>query len=230
MEHRNEKTTFHHRLDQKIIEAGLSYRELSLRIGKGETYIATLVRNRNDPGLSTVVDICNALKIGLADLLPESSPANGLTIGAAWQVEDIAEEVLFAVAKRARLRDVQGGSKPTLDEIFEWWHRQGGRLENFDELREHIDLFTPPPEDARMPVPARLGHDSLVARTFGVEDEDNLRHLLNHLDTKLNKRIAQAHSEAHLRKLGKLTKFQAECLVDEKPVRLVFDEYQILDG
>ncbi|MDJ0826810.1 MAG: helix-turn-helix transcriptional regulator [Rhodobacter sp.] len=197
MKHDRRLSGFHHRLDQKILEAGLSYRELSLRIGRGETYIATMVRNRNDPGLSTVVDICDALGIELADLTDNGTPQAGrlVTLGS-QDVDDIAEALIAAAAERARRALNAGGVHPTIDDLLEWWHSNGGRLENFDQFREKVDLFAAPSHTAVMPVPVQLGHDSLVAQKFGLHDENHLAELLPQLDDRRTKMIVDAHKEA----------------------------------
>ncbi len=197
MKHEQNISSFHHRLDQKILEAGLSYRELSVRIGRGETYISSMVRNRNDPGLSTVIEICNVLGIELAELVDcAPAPMRRHVSVDGQDINDFAEMLIAAAAKRARDVVSDRGINPTIDEVIEWWYLRGGLLEDFDTLRDKVDLFAPPPSDASMPVPVRIGSDSLVSRKFSLHNEDHLRNLLPRLETVQTARIASAHLEA----------------------------------
>lgn len=205
-------SSFYHRLDEKIMEAGLSYRDLSLRIGKGETYVSTMIRNRNDPGLSTVVDICQVLDIRLEALLTEGSaehcPVDGNPFESSldddadaptvtsFNLNEIADDLIAALLDRAERQGNRPGPDMSLDELMSWWTAHGGRLENVDKFLEKIDLFAPPESCSDLPVPARLGSGSLVAKEFKLEDEDHLRKLLVDLDKGFCRSIADSHREA----------------------------------
>ncbi len=157
-----------------------------------------MVRNRNDPGLSTVIDICGVLGIEVTELIGEGPARKSRPVAqiAPWDVNEFAEMLINTAAQRARQIVSDHGVNPTIDDVIEWWHEHGGRLEDYDRLRDKVDLFAPPSGEASMPVPFRLGSDSLVARKFSLYDEDHLRNLLPRLDNGRAQKIATAHKEA----------------------------------
>ncbi len=197
MKHDRKLLSFHHRLDQKILEAGLSYRELSQRIGRGETYIATMVRNRNDPGLSTVVEICDVLSIPVSELTDDGASQMAVPVSVPGEdIDELTSALISVVADRARNALTNEGQNPTLDDVIEWWHENGGRLENFERFREKVDLFEVPGEEAKIPVPVHLGHESLLAQKFNLHDEDHLQKILPQFDTERSQSILDAHKDA----------------------------------
>ena len=80
-----------------------------------------------------------------------------------------------AAAYSQALRDVQDemrrfGTDIMCDDVLNWLHRNGGRLTDFDTLRERVDLFHKfNPGDCLMR-PYHIGATSLVARCFDIKD------------------------------------------------------------
>ena len=189
-------SSFYHRLDQKIMESNLSYRDLSERIGKGATYISTMMRNKNDPGLSTVIEICKALDIRLETLLEDDeNPVDGPRIHS-HEIENIVKAVVSEVSGRANPGMDAPHSMMSIEDMMSWWHQHNGRLENMDAFLENIDLFHPPSVTSNTPDPARVGKSSLVNAKFKIEDESNLSKTLMKMEDRFCSNIAQAHVTA----------------------------------
>lgn len=57
------------RLKQAIADKGMSLRQFSLSIGKGEGYVKGLLHKKHDPSLSTIAAICDALNVPIDSLI-----------------------------------------------------------------------------------------------------------------------------------------------------------------
>lgn len=187
---------FHDRLKTYINDSRYDYRSLSLEIGQGERYISNLLSAKSDPGYSNVVKLCSALGItpnqiaGLDDQITLSGGEIDTRIVTAQ-----AERILSAVSREAHRKLSQRGAHPLLDDVLTWWHQQGGQLNNFDRLSEHVDLYIAPTSDTALPEPYQVGHNSLAARSFGIETAEHLSYLFTTFDHSLTERVRLAHVE-----------------------------------
>lgn len=80
-----------------------------------------------------------------------------------------------AAAYSQALRDVQEemrrfGTDIMCDDVLNWLHRNGGRLTDFDTLRERVDLYEPAAPGDRIMRPKRIGRTSVAARYFHTSD------------------------------------------------------------
>lgn len=178
------------------MESNISYRELSERIGKGATYISTMIRNKNDPGLSTVIEICKALGIGLGELVNDNEYSDDTRRVKPEELEEMLKSIASEVTARANASLQNSQSSMTIEDMMSWWHQHGGRLENVDNFLEDVDLFHPPCAISNTPKPARVGKSSLVTRKFNIENENNLEHLLQKMEGRWPSNIAEAHYTA----------------------------------
>lgn len=188
---------FHDRLKTYIQGSQFDYRSLSLEIGQGERYVSNLLSAKSDPGLSNVVKMCSALGItpnqiaGLDDQITLSGTEVDTRI-----VNAQAERILTAVSNEAHRKLSHRGANPLLDDVLTWWHQQGGLLSNFDMLSEHVDLYVAPERDSSIPEPYQVGHNSLAARSFGIETAEHLRYLFTTFDHSLTESVRLAHVAA----------------------------------
>lgn len=94
------------------------------------------------------------------------------------------------------------------DTFLTWWEQHRGRLENFDEIAPHVDLFEPPEADANMIKPLSSGPISLASVCFKVENSHQLTTTLEGFSSPLNRDLVNAHLEALKRRLPVL-KYQS---------------------
>lgn len=81
------------------------------------------------------------------------------------------------------------------DDVLNWLNSQGGRLTNFDTLRESVDLFEPVGAHDHMLRPHRVGRDSLATISFRVTNEDHFVKIVSGFDRGLIDRLLVAHRE-----------------------------------
>lgn len=188
---------FHQRLKAFIQDAGYDYKSLSLEIGQGERYISNLLATKSDPGYSSVVKICSALGITpnqIAGLSNKITIAGGETDNRIITAQ--VERILRAVTREAHRKLNQRGTRPLLDDMLTWWHQQGGKLNNFDALSEHVDLYKAPDDQSRLPEPYQIGAQSLAAQSFGIQTAEHLRDLFTTFDKTISDSVRLAHVEA----------------------------------
>lgn len=82
------------------------------------------------------------------------------------------------------------------DDVLNWLNSQGGRLSNFDSLRESVDLFEPVDANDRMLRPHRMGRKSLATTSFHVENEDHFAKIIGDFERGLIDRLLLAHRKA----------------------------------
>ncbi len=139
--------------------AGLKYSTLHSQITNG----------REIP-FSTIERLCHAAGVSL-----EAFRSNRAEIGLIAPAPSAALHRRAAAAYSQALRDVQDemlhmGGDIRVDDVLNWLHRNDGRLEDFDALRERVDLFYPVTREDRIMRPHRVGQRSLAARFFNIGD------------------------------------------------------------
>jgi len=187
---------FHDRLKTYIKDSPFDYKSLSLEIGQGERYISNLLSSKSDPGYSSVVKICSALRITpnqIAGLNDQITLAGGEIDNRIVSTQ--AERILTAVTREAHRNLSQRSAHPLLDDVLTWWHQQGGVLSNFDGLSEHVDLYLAPAPNSNLPEPYKIGHRSLAAISFGIQTAKHLRYLFTTFDETLCQSVRLAHVE-----------------------------------
>lgn len=190
---------FHQRLDRAIQISGLSYRELSIRIGVGEAYITNLLRKQSDPGFGTTQKICQVLGISLNELAGMGEKVEiASTRFEEADIDRIAQGVYSRLATETWINTFPQGQRPSIDDVLNWWINQNGVLHNFDQISEYVDLFTPPTETSQMITPHKLGATSLVSMAFGIDNNEKLHKILETLDESQNERILISHRETSL--------------------------------
>ena len=139
--------------------AGLKYTTLHAQISHGrEIPFTTIERLTSVAGVSLEYFRRDRAEIGVAAL----------------NISDALHKRAAAAYSQA-LRDVQAemrksGSDIICDDVLNWLHRNGGRLTDFDRLRERVDLFHKYNTGDAIMRPSHIGATSLVARCFDIRD------------------------------------------------------------
>lgn len=138
---------------------GLKYTTLHAQIAhEREIPFTTIERLTSAAGVSLEVFRRDRAEIGVA----------------AIDVSDTLHKRAAALYSQA-LRDVQKemrrhGTDIMCDDVLNWLHRNGGRLTDFDMLRERVDLFHKFDMSESMMRPHHIGATSLAARCFDIRD------------------------------------------------------------
>ncbi|MDU8928462.1 hypothetical protein RXV86_13815 [Alisedimentitalea sp. MJ-SS2] len=139
--------------------AGLKYTTLHAQIAhEREIPFSTVERLTSAAGVSLEVFRRDRAEIGVA----------------AIDVSDTLHKRAAAAYSQA-LRDVQtemrrNGTDIICDDVLNWLHRNGGRLTDFDALRERVDLFHKYDPNDNIMRPHHIGASSLVAKCFDISD------------------------------------------------------------
>ncbi len=101
-----------------------------------------------------------------------------------------------AALRNAQIEMMRAGQEVGTDEVLNWLSAQNGVLENFDAIRERIDLFEPVAPGDNMLKPHRIGRGSLATQFFKLEDEDHYVKTVGSFDRKLINNVLLAHLQA----------------------------------
>lgn len=139
--------------------AGLKYSTLHTQISKGREIPFTSIQALCDAaGVSLEAFRSKRADIGV--LAPKTSAALHKRAAAAYSqaLRDVQEEML------------RNGSDIMIDDVLNWLHRNNGRLEDFDAIKERVDLFRVVGPDDTIMQPNHIGHNSLAAHYFKIND------------------------------------------------------------
>ena len=88
------------------------------------------------------------------------------------------------------------GRRVTLDRFLNWWVSNNGRLENFEGVSTHVDLFAPPGRGSKTIDPVQIAPDSLATKSFASRNVDDLKQTLSGFSGACNRKLVDAHVEA----------------------------------
>lgn len=101
-----------------------------------------------------------------------------------------------AALRSAQIDMIRAGLEIGTDDVLNWLAAQNSVLENFDALRERVDLFHPVDPGDTMLKPYHIGRNSLATRFFKLEDEDHYVRTVGRFDRKTINGVLLAHLEA----------------------------------
>lgn len=101
-----------------------------------------------------------------------------------------------AALRTAQIDLMRSGLDIGTDDVLNWLAAQNGVLENFDALRERVDLFQMVEPEDSMLKPYRIGRDSLATRFFKLEDEDHYVKTVGSFDQSTINNVLLAHMQA----------------------------------
>ncbi|WP_372612495.1 hypothetical protein [Aquicoccus sp.] len=203
--------------------AGLKYSTLHSQITNG----------REIP-FSTIERLCEAAGVSL-----EAFRSNRAEIGVLAPTPSAALHRRAAAAYSQALRDVQDemlrmGGDITVDDVLNWLHRNDGRLDDFDVLRERVDLFYPVQGDDHLMRPARVGRQSLAAQYFNIEHTQDYVHRVGQLSRRIIDATLASHVEVQRRQQYQIADIDFSAIVDgielKEKYRRVMAPVQTPDG
>jgi hypothetical protein len=151
---------------------------------KYTTLHAQISHEREIP-FSTIERLCSTAGVSL-DMFRGDRAAIGV---APVNTSDVLHRRAAAAYTQA-LRDVRDdmrrfGTDILVDDVLNWLHRHGGRLTDFDTLRERVDLFEAARPNDRIMQASRIGRGSLAARYFNISDTSEYLAKVGQLDRSI---------------------------------------------
>jgi hypothetical protein len=155
-------------LKQACDAAGLKYSTLHSQIA-----------NRRDIPFTTIERLCNVAGVSL-----EAFRQSRAEIGILAPQPSAALHQRAAAAYSQAMRDVQAemlryGSDIMIDDVLNWLNRNNGKLTDFDALRERVDLFRVVEPGDKIMRPTRIGHNSLAARFFNIDQTEKYHQIVS---------------------------------------------------
>lgn len=83
-----------------------------------------------------------------------------------------------------------------MESFLNWWVSNSGRLENFDQIAERVDLFEAPDGESNQIKPVKIGQSSLATKYFFLEETEHLKQTLDGFSPETNEALVKAHIDA----------------------------------
>lgn len=185
-------------LDQLLKERSTSLSALCERAGVNYKTLHGQITNSRRIPFETLDSLAAALGTSVAVFSRNKAklqivPAQDATTLAAQRAADAYSRTL----REAQMSNLgQSGGDFDTDDILDWLRSEGNRLQNFDAIRDQVDLFEELGPHDRMLKPIRCGRTSLATRYFRVSDEAHFVDRFSQFDQKLIEAVLQAHRNA----------------------------------
>ncbi|MEP5730310.1 MAG: helix-turn-helix transcriptional regulator [Sulfitobacter sp.] len=93
-------------------------------------------------------------------------------------------------------KEAYDGNRVDLSSFLNWWVSNSGRLENFDQIANRVDLFDPPTSDSNLIQPTQIGPQSLATKYFDLKETGHLCKTIEGFTKHCNEQLVEAHLEA----------------------------------
>ncbi len=186
----------HDKIEKIYTARNLSTRQAALTCGLKYTTFRSMLQHRREIPASTLEAISKAFNVPFgyfSDRVPSIEVSN--PNGGSKTTEEISSLATSAF-QRAGIESVRSGDKVTLESFLNWWVSNSGRLENFDQIAERVDLFEAPDGVSNQIKPVKIGQSSLATKYFYLEETDHLKQTLNGFSPETNEALVQAHIDA----------------------------------
>ena len=186
----------HEKIKMAIADNELSLRAASLRCGIKYRTLHSCLNDERDVSTSLLQKVADGLSIDFkyfSDRVPKLDLEGFRSKDAA--TDHALRNIQSHFDARIR-RAAYDGKNVSLESFLNWWVKNSGRLENFDQIAERVDVFEAPNEDSPIIRPIRAGQLSLATKHFQLDSAEHLIHTLNGFSQACNKKLVAAHLEA----------------------------------
>lgn len=104
--------------------------------------------------------------------------------------------LLNQALRLARQQKVRRANRVTMKQFLDWWYAHSGRMEEFDTIRERVDLYASPNPGSQLVQPLRTGRQSLASLHFELQNTQHLARTLQGFTPSLNRDLVEAHMTA----------------------------------
>ncbi|SPF81344.1 hypothetical protein [Pseudoprimorskyibacter insulae] len=172
-------------LRQVCLKTGLNYKTINGKINKGVEFTAR-----------ELFTISQALRFPMEHFLSDSLACSAVQDSSPDLIMETAEQIVESALFRAREKARQNGQHLDTDTLLNWLQVNGGRLDNFEPIKDHVDLYRPIRPEDRTLQPERLGRFSLASVTFDIHSVDDFVDKVGRFDHKIISSTMKAHVEA----------------------------------
>ena len=180
----------------RIRDLGLSSRALSLRMGRNEFYIATLLKGGSRLRVDTLLDLAEALETDPMALLRGEEGGGVLAVSQSQSHASRKATALLQQALHLLGPAPDDCGPPNFEEVLSWWRDTGGQLVNCDHIIEHCDLHRAPVDDGPRTEVWRLGASSLATKIIGSQSIDRLHQEMDKAIPDDSRRVTNAYLTA----------------------------------
>ncbi len=191
------ETRFFDNLRQRMAVLGLSARALSLKMGRNEFYIATLLKGGSRLRVDTLLELAEALETDPMALLWGDQGGGGAIAVPRPQdrnnrkAADLLEQALHLLGAQQ-----DTNAPPKFEEVLSWWRESGGYLVNCDHIIEHCDLHQAPIDDSPRTQVRRLGANSLATKILGEASINRMHQEMDKAIPEESRRVTDAYVTA----------------------------------
>lgn len=191
------ETRFFDNLRQRMTALGLSARALSLKMGRNEFYIATLLKGGSRLRVDTLLELAEALETDPMALL-WGEKGDGGQIAVPQSPSPSNRKAAALLEQALDLLGAQPGqqSAPKFEDVLSWWRDSGGLLVNCDHIIEHCDLHQAPVDDSPRTLVRRIGSRSLASKILGETSIERLHQEMDKAIPEESRRVTGAYVSA----------------------------------
>ena len=186
----------HEKIHALLADLNLSKRQAALRCGIPYGTFNNALSNEREIGWSTLDALARGLNVSFQYFSSDTTGLELIPDARDSVAERAAVEILNARMQATARNRQYKGCDVSLQDFLDWWFANSGRLESFDKLQPHLDVFEQPDAERNRIQPIRSGTHSLASICFEVSDSNQLRDTLNGFSENLNADLVLAHSEA----------------------------------
>ncbi len=190
------ETRFFDNLKQRMKALGLSARALSMKMGRNEFYIATLLKGGSRLRVDTLLELAEALETDpMALLWGETGGGGDIAVPQSHAQSNRKAAALLEQALQL-LGPQDENAPPKFEDVLSWWRDSGGQLVNCDHIIEHCDLHQAPGDDSFRTSVRRIGSNSLATKILGEASIDRLHQEMDKAIPEESRRVSDAYVSA----------------------------------
>ena len=190
------ETRFFDNLRQRMKALGLSARALSMKMGRNEFYIATLLKGGSRLRVDTLLELAEALETDPMALLWGETGGGGQIAVPQSQTHSNRKAAALLEQALSLLGPQDQNAPPKFEDVLSWWRDSGGQLVNCDHIIEHCDLHQAPSDDSFRTSVRRIGSNSLATKILGEASIDRLHKEMDKAIPEESRRVSDAYVSA----------------------------------
>ena len=186
----------HQKIRSVFSDKNLSLRQASLKCDIKYSTLHSMLNDEREVSYSILDAICSGLNISMAYFSSSVASLDIDGFASHDAVYEKATDILDRALKRTSRNELYRGHKIGLEDFLNWWFANSGRLESFEGLAQHVDIFKPPNKDSQRIRPTTIGKLSLASKYFFLEEVDHLHQTLDGFSKQANDALVKAHLDA----------------------------------
>jgi len=183
-------------LKEIVRESGKTIRQLAGLTGINKSRLSALLNSKAPLTIPDLQVLGYTLNFDPRDMLPM---LQGFEVETTAPTPTLYQEKAAQVARQLfstveQKFEVQG-DELTIDTMLRWYHRNGGRLAETDQIEEFITVFPAPKPLENILIPERIGQGALAARSLNTKDPTRVGQYVASLEPKTREEIIFSYTE-----------------------------------